>query len=545
MGLGILEVRATRHVPGTATLEDLGGRTTSTTTLYNVKRSKEGIILVPQPSDDPQDPLNWPLWQRDLITCILSGVAVLGAALTSIMAANNITYFLWFKGISFTDMSMLTGWHLLGIGVGGPVFVASARVWGKRRLYLLGTLIIILSSVWAGCSGHSYESIVAARFFQGLGLAPFEALINATVGDLYFVHESGKRMALTNMSLFGSSFFAPIIVGRMTLAIGWQWSFWLVAIFTAVLLPAVVLFCPETAYVRDDDPDLTPTDCSSGSVDMSPDSEKKNDAHFAEHIVAHSSHRDSRVTFLSRESLMPFNGRKTDEAFWKLFLRPFPMFLHPTVLWACLIQGTVIAWTVLVGVMMAFVAIQWSFNEADTGYLYTGGFIGALLGMIFSGLLSDSSAKWLTKLNGGIYEPEFRMLLVLPLLIFGAGGLYGFGITASDKSYGYILVDVFFGWLCGGMVFGTVATALYIVDALREYTVEAFTCLLLFKNVFAFGVCYSGYTWLQESSVRDLFIAVASVEVGICALTIPMYVFGKKSRHFFARYDMLALCKLK
>ena len=82
------------------------------------------------------------------------------------MAANNITYFLWFKGISFTDMAMLTGWHLLGIGVGGPVFVASARVWGKRHLYLLGTLIIILSSVWAGCSGHSYESMVAARFFQ-------------------------------------------------------------------------------------------------------------------------------------------------------------------------------------------------------------------------------------------------------------------------------------------------------------------------------------------------------------------------------------------
>lgn len=24
------------------------------------------ILLVPQPSDDPADPLNWPLWKRDL-----------------------------------------------------------------------------------------------------------------------------------------------------------------------------------------------------------------------------------------------------------------------------------------------------------------------------------------------------------------------------------------------------------------------------------------------------------------------------------------------
>lgn len=42
---------------GTATLEDLDGRTQSMASLYNVKRSKDGIILVPQPSDDPQDPL--------------------------------------------------------------------------------------------------------------------------------------------------------------------------------------------------------------------------------------------------------------------------------------------------------------------------------------------------------------------------------------------------------------------------------------------------------------------------------------------------------
>lgn len=194
----------------------------------------------------------------------------------------------------------------------------------------------------------------------------------------------------------------------MTLAIGWQWSFWLVAIFTAVLLPAVVLFCPETTYIRHLDPDLTSTDGSSESTDIS--LEKKSDTELQEHVVDHVDHKTCSVKFLSRQSLQPFNGRKTDEAFWKLFLRPFPLFLHPTVFWGCLIQGTVIAWTVLVGVMIALIAVQWNFNEADTGYLYTGPFIGALLGMLFSGLLSDSSAKWLAKLNGGICTPSILSL---------------------------------------------------------------------------------------------------------------------------------------
>jgi hypothetical protein len=33
-------------------------------------------------------------------------------------------------------------------------------------------------------------SLLWARIFQGVGTAPFEALVNAAVGDLYFVHVS-------------------------------------------------------------------------------------------------------------------------------------------------------------------------------------------------------------------------------------------------------------------------------------------------------------------------------------------------------------------
>ena len=87
-------------------------------------------------------------------------------------------------------MALLTGYHLLGVGVAGFFFVASARVWGKRHLFLLGTVLIIISSAWGGASGHSYKSLLWARIVQGVGLAPFEALVNAAVGDLYFVHVS-------------------------------------------------------------------------------------------------------------------------------------------------------------------------------------------------------------------------------------------------------------------------------------------------------------------------------------------------------------------
>ena len=89
-------------------------------------------------------------------------------------------------------MALATGYHLLGVGVAGFLFVASARVWGKRHLYLLGTVLIIASSAWGGSTGYNYKSLLWARIIQGVGLAPFEALVNASVGDLYFVHVRWK-----------------------------------------------------------------------------------------------------------------------------------------------------------------------------------------------------------------------------------------------------------------------------------------------------------------------------------------------------------------
>ncbi len=54
-------------------------------------------------------------------------------------------------------------------------------------------------------------------------------------------------------------------------------------------------------------------------------------------------------------------------------------------------------------------------------------------------------------------------------------------------------------------------------------SIEGFTCLLVFKNIFAFSLTFKGFDWLQHvGSVRGVFIIVASVQVVICALTIPM-----------------------
>ncbi|CAF9904363.1 MAG: hypothetical protein ALECFALPRED_007536 [Alectoria fallacina] len=552
MGLGVLEPSKLDTAPGTAFIYDDTSRPAQQGPLESrqLKYDRSGpvpVILVPQPSDDPNDPLNWPLWKRDSILVILSILSVIASTLSPLLAANTVTLSLLFQK-DFTQMALATGYHLLGVGVAGFLFVASARVWGKRHLYLLGTILIIISSAWGGATGTNYKSLLWARIIQGVGLAPFEALVNASVGDLYFVHERGKRMAVSNLALFGGAFFTPILVGKITHTIGWPWSFYFIAIFCGAMLPFIFFFVPETAFRRDDSlntdirgeestqhsspPNRNPmyevhTNENRQSPDSSiPTSFEKD--HFSISENRSTSQVPPKVSFA--RSLFPFNGRKTDESFFLLVLRPLPLFLHPAILWACLIQGALIGWTVMIGVVLAaiFLGPPLWFDEVHTGYMYTGPFIGAVLGFLLAGLLADWSAKIMIRKNKGVFEPEFRIVLVVAQLVFGCAGLYGFGITANNVTkYGWFWPDFF-----------------YALEVIGDIAIEAFTCLLIFKNIFSFALTWGAYHWLVQGGILKVFHVIASVQVGICLLSIPMYVLGKKNRALFSRYDVLKMTHL-
>lgn len=266
-------------------------------------------------------------------------------------------------------------------------------------------------------------------------------------------------MALSTMAVFGSAFFTPVIVGVMANTIGWPWSFYLVAILSGALLPVCFFFCPETAFVRSEELNNDMETDEKNATTIQAGHEMQNyhnsginevyqpkagpspspDASPASSHTAQQSHQIQSQVIPTRpysywRSLLPFNGRKSNESFIKLFFRPFPLFFQPGILWATLTQGTLIGWTVFIGIVLAAILLgpPLFFSSPQVGYMYTSAFIGALLGFILCGVLSDSSAKWMTKLNKGVYEPEFRIVLVIGQFVFGAVGLYGFGWTAGN-----------------------------------------------------------------------------------------------------------------
>jgi hypothetical protein len=116
-----------------------------------------------------------------------------------------------------------------------------------------------------------------------------------------------------------------------------------------------------------------------------------------------------------------------------------------------------IGWTVFIGIVLAaiFLAPPLYFSATDVGYLYTSAFVGALLGFVFCGLLADWSAKWLMKRNRGVFEPEFRLVLVVPQLVVGCMGIFVFGWTTGDIYRYVFLFSFFFFFFAASFVIAT------------------------------------------------------------------------------------------
>jgi len=47
--------------------------------------------------------------------------------------------------------------------------------------------------MWAGLT-HNFNSLLAARFFMGVGSGPADTICPDVVGEIYFVHQRGRAM---------------------------------------------------------------------------------------------------------------------------------------------------------------------------------------------------------------------------------------------------------------------------------------------------------------------------------------------------------------
>lgn len=116
---------------------------------------------------------------------------------------------------------------MMGMGVGSLLWSPTAIIFGKRPVYLVGTILFLISSIWAAAA-KSYVSLLIARIVMGIGIAPCEALPSATIAEIFFLHERAYRVGIYTLLLLGGKNLVPLVSAVVIQAMGWRWVFWLV-----------------------------------------------------------------------------------------------------------------------------------------------------------------------------------------------------------------------------------------------------------------------------------------------------------------------------
>lgn len=55
-----------------------------------------------------------------------------------------------------------------------------------------------------------------------------------------------------------------------------------------------------------------------------------------------------------------------------------------------------------------------------------------------------------------------------------------------------------------------------------DLTIEGFTLMIIFKNIFSFILTFFAYDWLITGGIERTMIAISIVQVVVCVISIPM-----------------------
>jgi MFS family permease len=71
-------------------------------------------------------------------------------------------------------------------------FLTSTFLHFRRPIFLIASVMLVGSSVWAAKSGNSYESHLGARLLQGFSAGATESLLPLIITDMTFIHQRSK-----------------------------------------------------------------------------------------------------------------------------------------------------------------------------------------------------------------------------------------------------------------------------------------------------------------------------------------------------------------
>lgn len=317
-----------------------------------------------------------------------------------------------------------------------------------------------------------------------------------------------KLLALGTSWNNANDTFSQVVAGYIIQNLGLLTPFGIEALVFCILLPAIFFLVPETADLLN----------KPGQVD-----EKLNTVHGGKNATKKP----------YREELKVFNGRISDKSFWALVAKPLPLILFPAVVFSTFIHGSFLTWLVVFSILSTniFTSPQYGLTPSQIGLTNLPLLGVCLLGTPLAGAIADWLVCFMARRNNGIYEPEFRLLLMIPATIFSTAGFLGYGLSI-DRGAPLAVPITFMALYSLSIPFATSASFTYVIDCHPKDANQAFVTINFAKAVFIFIASMFVNGWYSARGPREVFIWITVLNFAFSVMTIPMYVYGKKFRSF-------------
>lgn len=519
------------------------------------------IVLVPQPTESPNDPLHWSLMRKIWQSTLVCFVTALTAATSNDAGAAQYNQNLEL-GIPYSIYN--TGAGILFIGIGYWTLLISPIAWlyGRRLPYLIGMLIGLIGAIWFANTQQTSDAIWC-QLFVGASESVAEANVQLSLMDLWFQHQRGSVLGIYVLSTSIGTYLGPLIASYIAdSSIGWRWIGWIAAIISGGTFVVLYFTLEETTFERDryvtEGGERYLIDgvnrSNSGNSDLNPAEANKelnekrihdpNNTNINDNLErnARGSASEKRKTYWQRIALITPARNLKGTGFKQYFARLWHVlrvFTFPAVWYSGLQWGAQDAWLTfyLTVIEDTWYGPPWNYSDAADGNMNIPCLIGAVLGCIYGGWFSDRFMLWMTKRNGGVMEAEFRLWLMFPtacifpvgIWVFGYGTQHGWAWPAPYVALGFIG----FGWGCAGDL-----SMAYLMDAYPEMVLEGMVGVSVINNTIGMIFSFGASQWLGVSGVQNTFIAIGVLAFVFMMTTAPMIYFGKRCRRWTrSRYE--------
>jgi MFS family permease len=499
-------------VPGTELMKDVGN-------IHLVQSGKQ--VLIPQPEDNPNDPLNW---SRKWKFAIMAGQTIYGFInqFGPLSVAPQVPYYAEEWDRSNNDVLQFTGVFILVLGFASFIWIPMSTKFGRRLVLVTSSLLGFAVCLWRALA-KSYSSMLGASAVHGIASGASQALPPALVTDVMFLHERGLYMGLYSWSVFSAMMVGPIVSGAMTEKYGWRSFWWLNVGLYGFLTVGTLLFMPETKWSRIENP----------IIEASKGDEKK------EHVETSAVEVNAEDNFLgsgspSKNQFNIFHYYVSETTnIWRPIWVPVKLATFPLVFWS----GMVYSWSSCIFLITnltqseVFNAAPYNWSSSNVGYANFATFVGASIGLFTAGPFSDWWSKRCTIRNNGIREPEMRLPSMLPYIALSIIGTVVIAVGYQRHWPWEVIIIIGYGMvgIQSTSIISIIGT--YAVDCYKPVSGDIFVLASVIKDLWAYGVSKFLLPWIEEVGFITPIMTIYGIFLFLLALGIPVYFTGK----FFRR----------